>query len=267
MINRYRTMTKPFTLIQLTDMHIDATGEGYYGVDVRAQFYHALEKIKPYSPDLLVLSGDLAADQGEIEAYEWLNKQLIGFNIPYVLMSGNHDKLSIMKQVFSIADKDILADKFLCYKRDIAGYACYFLDSTPYTVSAEQLAWFSAHLQADKRPSLLFIHHPPTYCGARFLEKKYALKNAEEVWQVICTAPHLNHIFCGHYHTDMCVQKQQKNVYITPSTMAQIYTESEDFKIAHQVAGWRVIELQEGGKIESFTEYLSKVPDTLYVES
>jgi Icc protein len=62
-------------------------------------------------------------------------------------------------------------------------------------------------------------------------------------------------IFCGHYHADRTMLKDNKTVYVTPSTALQIDTETLCFEIKDQRAGWRVIDWSAQG-VKTEVRYL-----------
>ena len=87
-------------IVQLTDLHVGLEGEDTYGVDVRQNFLQILEKVKAETPDLLVISGDLCYHQGDAQIYEWIKGHLDQIDIPYEVMSGNHDDPQLLAKAF-----------------------------------------------------------------------------------------------------------------------------------------------------------------------
>jgi len=248
--------TQTLTLLQVTDPHITATNDLHKNINSRQQCYDVLQVLKQQSADLLILSGDLAANYGEIEAYQWLQTQLQDLPYPYVVMVGNHDKVETMVNAFQLSQDDVLNDK-LCFKRQIKGKTLLFLDSAANIVTNNQLDWLQQQLVEAKEEVLLFIHHPPTLCDCIFMDTHYPLLNHDVVWKTLRQSNKIKHIFCGHYHTDKLVQKAGKSIHITPSTMYQIDTTQPKFNIEHQIPGWRVIECRENS-IHTYTKYLTK---------
>lgn len=239
-------------IIQMTDIHIDTPEKPYYNIDVRGKFLAALEKIAAYSDvDLLIISGDLAAHKGEIEAYEWIAQQLEVLNLPYIVMAGNHDDMHNMQQVFPINEHDV-HDGMLYFREVFKEMPLLFLDTASYELSQIQIDWLK---QQPAVPSLLFMHHPPTFCNCTYMDHKYPLRNQQEVWSHLVSLEHIKHIFCGHYHTARTVYKDNKVLHIAPSTMLQIAARTPDFKAASYQPGWRVIEW-DGIQLNSYVEYV-----------
>ncbi|MCP4696113.1 MAG: hypothetical protein GY862_04595 [Gammaproteobacteria bacterium] len=235
-------MTRQIRIAQVTDMHIGSTpAQTIHGIDVRRQFSRILLAVAKENPDLLILSGDLAADAGEPEAYAWYKQVLNGFHHAVVVMAGNHDKLETMRAAFSFADSDVNCGH-LCFTRSLGGKKLIFLDTSAYCVDKPQLDWLCAEAAGTQEEVLLFMHHPPLLCDCRFMDNCHALRNIDEVWPVLQGISNISHIFCGHYHTQKLIARDGKSIYLTPSTMIQIDQRSLQFAIEHTCPGWRCIE-------------------------
>lgn len=245
---------KSETLIigQLTDCHIAETGDLYRDVDVRQNFRQALQAIRQYPLDLLVISGDLAAVNGEIAAYYWLAEQLTDLPFPYLVMAGNHDRLDTLATVFNLPRLE--EEDLLYFRYHLKGKTLLFLDSSSYQVSNSQLNWLQQQAQG-KEQVLLFMHHPPTLCQCQFMDKNYPLQNWQSLWSTLLSLPAIHYIFCGHYHTGKLYQRDNKTIAIAPSTMMEIAADTPHFKVAHTRPGWQIIRW-EGEKVESFREYV-----------
>jgi 3',5'-cyclic-AMP phosphodiesterase len=231
-------------IAQVSDLHIPATAQiqcfGCGDSDARANFLQTLATIRHAKPDLVVLSGDLAATAGEVEAYVWLAEVLRESGLVYEVMAGNHDVVANLRAPFALRDADIHAG-LLYFSRIYAGLKLIFLDSAGYFLDQAQLAWLRAEC-AGQREVLLFIHHPPLYCGCPFMDARHALRNINEVWPQLAAIPALKHIFCGHYHSARSLECDAKHVHLTPSTMMEISCLDAQFHVPHSRPGWRWIE-------------------------
>ncbi len=227
-------------IAQLSDIHITPDGALTKGVDVRAHFLSVLERLESQTWDALVLSGDLAVNAGEPEAYQWLQAQLADFPAPMLYMVGNHDRFAVMQQHLRLPVSSALPDEY-CFMYRLKNHPLLFLDTGSHHLSQAQMQWLREQSAALQGNILLFIHHPPLYCGCEFMDSKYYLRNREEVWQLFKELPNIQHIFCGHYHTERTVSRDGKQLYITPSTMLQIATQGEKFGVEHVRPGWREI--------------------------
>jgi len=239
-------------IAQITDTHIGPSDIPYRGIKVRQKFLNVLQVLANKKLDLLVLTGDLSAFEGEPEAYAWISQVLAEFPYPYIVMPGNHDHVIRMSRAFTLPNSEI-SQGMLYFNRTISGKRLLFLDSSPSYIAKPQLEWLSAQLADYKKPVLLFIHHPPLLCDCQFMDAHHSLRNIEEVWQVLKRLPQIKHIFCGHYHTGKTVIKNNKNIHLTPSTIFQIDTKTPHFAIEHMTPGWRIIKW--GESIQTYIEY------------
>jgi len=245
-------------IAQVSDPHIGATDlpNVHTGINVRQQFLKVLNVLAKKPLDLLILSGDLAEEHGEIEAYQWLKQTLAQFPFPYLVMAGNHDRVDTMAEVFNISPSDI-TDGMLYFSRTLKGWHLLFLDSSSYRIPQSQMTWLQEQLaRIINEPVLLFIHHPPVLCGCRFLDESYSLKNMDEVWPILTQLSAIQAIFCGHYHTERSITREGQQVYLTPSTMLQINPDTPDFQIVHTVPGWRIMTCQDK-QVYTYVEFLS----------
>jgi Icc protein len=103
---------------------------------------------------------------------------------------------------------------------------------------------------------MLFMHHPPLYCGVPHMDEKYAFRQIPLVQQYLRGLPFALHIFCGHYHVERDLRVANQHVYITPSTFFQIDAAIVEFGIDHSMPGYRIIELEENGSLHTYCLYV-----------
>jgi Icc protein len=246
-------MVDSLRIVQVSDIHIGHTDEPISGVDVRRQFLEVLHCIRQEPLDLLVISGDLAAFSGEIEAYQWIKQVLQDFSSPYLVIAGNHDHAGRLAETFNL--QEFVTEEMLFFTQTVKNKRIFFLDTSSYVLPPRQIAWLQEQLATQTEPCLLFMHHPPLLCNCTFMDTYYPLRNHDEVWAVIREYPMIEAIFCGHYHADRTMLKDNKTVYVTPSTALQIDTETLCFEIKDQRAGWRVIDWSAQG-VKTEVRYL-----------
>jgi len=230
-----------FRICQITDIHItlkpDKTLEG---IDVVSNFERILQEIVNYSPDLIVLSGDLCFTRNDRKVYHFVKEKLDSTGLDYCIMAGNHDKTVPLSKVFNL--ETIYGD--LYYTRDIEGYRLIFTDSSRHRISSFQLAAIDKDLETDLQP-VLFIHHPPAIAGVPFMDRKYPLQNMNNVQNVLSKYKGNIPVFCGHYHNEREFSHNNLDINMTPSTYFQISDKSNQFKLASKRAGWRNITLAD----------------------
>jgi len=244
-------------IAQVSDIHIGPTEQPVQVIDVRANFLKTLETILEKAVDLVVISGDIAADRAEPEAYQWVANVLKDYPLPYVLMGGNHDRVSTMAKFFDL--KNDLKNGMLYFKRELKGKHLFFLDSSTNVVPVEQLHWLRDEAAKIDEEILLFLHHPPAICGCEFMDTKYPLKNIDEVRRVFKQIPNLHNIFVGHYHAEKFVVQDGKNIHLTPSTFMQIDTRTPFFQMEHTSPGWRIIDWYDG-RLDTEVHYGLEAP-------
>ena len=228
---------------QISDLHIGEDENLVQGIDVRANFQKALRSKSIEDMDLLVLSGDLANEDGEPGAYRFVFEQVKDLKVPVLVIPGNHDRLDTMAEFFDLQGK---IHNGKCYfKYEIAGQTLFFLDSACGTVSKDQLDWLKVEAAKVQGEIFLFMHHPPCLCGHRFMDSKYSLKNKEEVQAVFAEIPNLTHIFCGHYHSHFELDMGRQKVHVAPSTQMQIDSHAPNFILKSSAPEWMTIEIGE----------------------
>ena len=241
-----------FTISQITDIHITLKSDKtIYGIDVVANFDNVLKKVVEFSPDLLVLSGDLCFSKNDKKVYSYVKEKLDSTGLNYCVMAGNHDKTAPLAKAFGY---DITGAGDLYYSKDINNYRLIFTDSSKHRISSNQLELLLNDLKSDLKP-VLFIHHPPAYAGVPFMDRKYPLTNMEDLQEVLGIYKGDIPVFCGHYHNEKEFQHGNLNIFMTPSTYFQISDKTNHFKAASRIPGWRNIVLSEN--VETEIKYLN----------
>ena len=227
---------------QISDIHIGNGHELVQGIDVCANFRKALNSDSMQGLDLLVLSGDLS-ENSDPGAYEYVASLLKDYKSPYCIITGNHDDINVMRQYFDL-ESVIHGDR--CYYRyDLEGRTIFFLDSACGNVSPEQLTWLQEEASKIKGEVILFMHHPPCFCGHRFMDLRYHLENMVEVQQVLAGIKNLTHIYAGHYHHHFEVNMGRQIVHVAPATQFQIDPNVPYFNLKSAAPGWQLIEWGE----------------------
>lgn len=248
-------MSSSIHIAHLTDLHISPDDQPYHGILTRDHCLRVLEKMDRQRPDLLVLSGDLAASQGELEAYVWLRERLDEFGCPYEVMLGNHDRLSSLGQAFPLFAERVQPDGYY-FQQTHQGFPLLFLDSSRHHLAQPQMDWLATTLAGLSQPALLFIHHPPRLCGCAFMDEGHPLRNGDQVWPLLVQhAVQVPYVFCGHYHIEKTVlTAHAPTVFITPSSMMQIRDDTPGFLVNHAHPGWRHIHW-DGERLDTKVEY------------
>lgn len=224
---------------QISDIHIGEDENLVQGIDVRANFLKALQSKSMQGLDLLVLSGDLANEDAEPGAYKFIADVMKEYNKPYCIIPGNHDRIEVMEKFFDFSGK--VHDGKCYYRYDLAGRSIFFLDSACGEVSREQLDWLKSEAAKVDGEILLFVHHPPCFCGHRFMDLRYHMKNMVEVQEALAGIENLTHIYVGHYHAKFEVNMGRQIVHVAPATQLQIDPNTPYFTLQSSAPGWQLI--------------------------
>ena len=241
-------------IIQITDIHIANEGDDTFGVDVRENFVDVLIKAKTSAPDLVVLSGDICYDKGDLEIYKWVKAQLDSIGIPYAVIGGNHDDSMMIAKVFLIEQLRTCSE--LYFKLTPVDDPIFFLETSKGIVSNGQLEWLERELSQIKQDTVIFMHHPPVKAGVPHMDINYPLQNMAAVQEVFFNFPHHISVFCGHYHVERVLCKRNLTVHITPSTYFQMDWHAERFSVDHFRPGYREIGIRSDGAVDSTVVYL-----------
>jgi 3',5'-cyclic-AMP phosphodiesterase len=199
-------MSKPISIVQISDLHIKRQGQLAYGrVDTAralARCVAALNGFDP-APDFVVISGDLA-DTPTADEYQHLKQLLAPLKLPFVSVPGNHDARDMMRAAFP--DQSYAASVGpLNQKLEVGDLDLLLLDSSvpgkPHgELDERSLRWLESVLAAsDRRPALLFMHHPPFETGIWHMDRQN-LRNAEDLATIVRRHPRVKLLAAGHVH-------------------------------------------------------------------
>ena len=240
-------------IAHITDMHITENGGRLRDVDVRGNFRTAWENLLTYQPDVIVLGGDLAAENGERGSYIWLKTLLKSTNIPAYPIAGNHDNADLIKSIF--LGHLVIEGPFLDYTVEFKGHTFIFLDTAAAYVSDEQIEWLRAVASKIRGNPILFMHHPPCLCHCQFMDLKYPLKNHQEFWKNLKNIPTIKWIFCGHYHTEKVIEIGGKTIFLSPSTFHQISPFHQNYQVDGHPPAFRLIDINNQN-CETYVRYI-----------
>ena len=96
-------MNQAYNLIQISDCHIDDQVESM-GVDTRTNLASVIRAVTKLNCDTLLITGDLTHN-GTLNSYQVLQRILMPIKSRIVVLSGNHDQIENLNQVFSSTNK------------------------------------------------------------------------------------------------------------------------------------------------------------------
>lgn len=221
-------MTK--TIAHITDIHLDEAFPKHQSLDPKAQWQILLEDLKERKIKEVVFGGDI----GENTSLPYFFQSLSDFDLSLCL--GNHDEFEAVKPF--IEPKPEKEAHY--YYEDLPEYRFVVLDSSLDQVSEKQLQMLEAAVQTDKN-LLLAIHHPvlpvPSYIDA-----KYALKDRDQIKEILHQVPGHVTIICGHYHLED--ERNEGNIrqLLTPAS-SYLLEKAEELIIKTDQFGYRLLEI------------------------
>jgi 3',5'-cyclic-AMP phosphodiesterase len=199
------------------------------------------------SPDKIVWTGDLS-DEHSVGGYELL-KQLIGeWTEISVLIPGNHDDRANLRSVFDQLPGQ--PDEEVCFRTEVGDWSLIGLDTQiPGEVSGglsgAMIHQLNVWLSEDrKRPTLIFLHHPPGPVGSAWIDQ-FRLRNPEPLSSALARAPGVKGIFCGHVHHVFEGEFAGVPMYTAPATSFQFMPGVAEFQLDLVSPGFRSIRLDD----------------------
>ncbi|MBK8514874.1 MAG: metallophosphoesterase [Saprospiraceae bacterium] len=240
----------------ITDLHIDSEGLFPLGVDTRQQFLNTLAHVVHRSYDLMIIGGDLCHTNGDVEIYKWIKSHMDDAEIPYHVISGNHDSSIMMAEVFGISS--LVCGSELFYDDLYKSANILYLDTSPGMMSDKQFEWLEKKIESQTNEDVIIcMHHPPLVSGSAHMEPKYLFQQTERFSSLCSNYGEKRFIiFCGHYHIARTVISKNMVVFISPSTFLQIDPDSVEFKRDSQRYGYREIIIEHEKLLRTNVIYL-----------
>jgi Icc protein len=255
-------------LLQLTDCHLYADpSRCLLGINTLETFDQVLAQAlhEQGVPDLMLATGDLVHDASET-GYKRLLGRLKLTGIPTYCLPGNHDLPHKMKQFLNRDNVHTQPS----VQRD--GWSLVFLDSTiPGNESGNldetQMGLLQHLLEANiDKHTLICMHHHPLPVGSRWMDTM-ALKNPDQLFDLLSRHPQVKGILCGHIHQEFKGEHNGIKLLGTPSTCIQFVPGQDDFGIDAYPPGYRWLELTPEGEIKTGLGLLPEVPAGLDLAS
>ncbi len=259
---------KHLKVLQLTDSHLYADpSRCLLGINTLETFDQVLAQAlhERGKPDLLLATGDLVHDASD-SGYKRLLGRLKLTGIPSYCLPGNHDLPKKMKQILNQENVHTLPSV------QAKGWSLIFLDSTiPGNESGnldnDQLELLQLLLEAHtEKHTLICMHHHPLPVGSRWMDTM-VLKNPDQFFGLLGEHPQVKAVLCGHIHQKYEDEHQGVRLIGSPSTCVQFVPGQDDFAIDACPPGYRWLNLQPNGEIETGLESLPEIPSGLDLAS
>lgn len=238
-------------IVQITDMHLGKDAQSsLLGMNTRESLDSVLELVNRNhpEPDLVLVTGDIAQD-GSVEAYRYFRKKMQAFSCPVFWFAGNHDHWPSLMEV--VGGRPELAKTF-----SSEHWQLVFLDSAvPEKVHgflpARELDLLNETLSATpEKYALVCFHHHPIDTSCRWLNP-IGLRNREAFFATLDRHTQARGVLWGHVHQEMDSKRGNVRLLATPSTCVQFQPGSGEFSVGEESPGYRWLELQPDGQIET----------------
>ncbi len=201
-------MTGTFSILHLSDLHARIPGRLFWDqVDTNARLAALVDHLRGTGPraDLLLLTGDLVAEEEEWEAYRFVRAQVERLQLPYLIVPGNHDGRPQLREVFPEQPWCERADGRLSAAVDAGPLRLVLLDTVVEGEAYGELgesgaAFLETELRRAERPVVVVLHHPPMAFGLPFMDR-LRLRDAERLAAALSVRPEkVQALLCGHLH-------------------------------------------------------------------
>lgn len=217
-------------IAQITDLHARPAGvRAYGGIDTNAMLNAAVATVARLdpAPDCVIATGDLT-DCGLPEEYRQVADALARLSMPAFVIPGNHDRRETMRA--SLRERHTYLDSdaaFLHYVVEDFPVRLIGLDTVVAGehgghICPEREAWLVRALsEGDRRPTLVFMHHPPFHTGVPGMDVMMC-RTAPSFARLIERHPEIERVVAGHCHRPIVVRWAGTVGFIAPSTAHQV---------------------------------------------
>ncbi|MGI9292237.1 MAG: 3',5'-cyclic-AMP phosphodiesterase [Gammaproteobacteria bacterium] len=250
-------MPEPIRLLHITDTHLHAHHEARMrGVNTFDSFIAVIEHVhtdgRPY--DAVIATGDLVQDETR-QGYERFRDVMIHLGVNVYCVPGNHDSQRIMEEVlnggpFHYCGDFVLGDWCIVMLNSVIR-----LDDSG-RMTPDELARLDQTLKKNTgKHAMLCMHHHPLDMGSQWLDG-VALQNKEKLFRVIGEHNNVRSMVWGHVHQSSDRDHNGIRMLSSPSTSSQFLPHSDVFKMDTRPPGYRWIELNEDGSIDTEVVWL-----------
>lgn len=224
------------TLLQISDTHLRVDPSFSHRVlgSPDEQLHRSLAAVD-LSPDLVVLSGDLA-DDGSVEGLLRLRTAIERFDAPVLAVAGNHDRQASVDEVFGpMGPIELGGWRIVPVPTLVEGRDDGRVDATTA----------AALLDDDRLPTVVVMHHPPCSNSTHPI---FVLEGAETFIDALAARPHVRLILSGHLHEVFELPAGHSTVLGAPSAYYAMHHDGPAFRpVFDEPVGVRIIELGDDG--------------------
>lgn len=246
--------------VQITDTHLFDRADGTLrGLNTAQSLAAVVAQVRAREPriDGILATGDLSHDNGT-PSYRRLIQLLAPLNAPIYCLPGNHDALGVfgcvLKGSRAQSGGRLLAENWQLVFLDTAVPGAVHGHLRP----AELARLDGALKEYPQRHALICLHHQPVPIGSAWMDR-LMLDNATAFFEVTDRHPQVRGILWGHVHQTFDTIRNGARLLASPSTCIQFKPGCDDFTLDEPRPGYRWLELQADGSIETGVEQLPSV--------
>lgn len=201
------------------------------------------------APDAILATGDLVQDETRA-GYERFRDLLGAAGAPVYCLPGNHDDPRVMAEVLGTAPFQF------CGTAELGSWSLAMLNThvpgdDGGALAPKALEALDRHLTNNRAPyCLVALHHHPVPMDSRWLDS-VALRNPRDFLALCDRHPRLRAVVWGHVHQASDRQRGAVRLLSTPSTCSQFLPGSATFALDSRPPGYRWLDLQADGRVET----------------
>ncbi len=241
----------PIRFIQITDTHLVEAEDGHLlGLETLNSLECVLNSVKTENGpfDFFVVSGDISQD-GSMTSYQRLHEALLPFDVPSFWFAGNHDVMNNMRAISQGTEhlENVIRTphwQLILLNSQVEG-------SVYGNLADDELQFLEQTLsECPDLHTLISLHHHPIAMESDWMDQ-IGVKNGEKLMAIARKHANVKCILWGHVHQDSDRMIDGIRMLSTPSTCVQFTPESENFDIDMIAPGYRRMQLNPDGSIET----------------
>lgn len=251
-------MTEPLRILHVTDPHLHAHRDAMMrSLNTFESFVAVIDRVAAgqRKPDAIIATGDLVQDETR-QGYERFCEVIGKLDVPVHCIPGNHDSPRIMAEALS------KPPFHFCGSHGYGNWRLIMLNTAVRwddggRLEPSQLKFLESALeQHPDTHALIAMHHHPIATGSRWLDG-LGLRNADEFLAVTDRFSNVRAVAWGHVHQAAETLRNDVLMFSTPSTGSQFLPDNDVFMMDLRPPGYRWIELQPDGSLETEVVWLS----------
>ena len=249
-------------IIQISDLHLYESEKSLMDMGSFSspfsteQSFQTIKKqlLQQDKKGLVIISGDIAQEPSK-QAYQRIAKLLHDIPLPCYCIAGNHDKPEYLKRYLN--SQNLHTVDYI----DKENWRIIFLDTSKSGcpdghLSTKQLMQLEERLDTEQHV-LIAMHHHPVPIHSKWMDD-IRLQEPENFLRIINQHPQIKAVIFGHIHQAFDEIHNNIRYLGSISTGIQFIPNQEDMTFSQQAPGYREINLNTDGSIETSIHHIEK---------